>query len=134
MMAGTIINAKNIPLSQQNTYVPDVSGAVQNYFQLMNFTTLVKTVVNFQVVETPTVTNFWGAIFPFSDNQLRMLPEGQRTQWQYFIMYAEPAVIMKPDDVVNYLNVQYRVLSRRDYKLYGVMEYVLITDWTGSGP
>lgn len=126
---GTLINGKNIPLNQQNTSVPDVSGALQNYFQKMSFTTIVKSVSNFQVVETPTTTAFWGTIQPFSDTQLKMLPEGQRTQWQYYIMHCEPAIILKPDDVVNYLTVQYRVLAQKDNKLYGYNEYTLITDW-----
>lgn len=131
---GTIINAKNIPLNQQNTYVPDVSGALQNYFQKMVFTTVVKSVVNFQLVETPTNINFWGTIQPFSDQQLRMLPEGQRTQWQYYTLHAEPALSLTIDDVINYLGVQYRVQQKKNYTLYGFNEWVLITDWSGSGP
>lgn len=133
-MARTIINARDTPLTQIRGTVPDVSGAMQDRFQMMNFTTVVKSVVNFQVVETPTVTNFWGNIQPFSDNQLKLIPEGQRTQWQYFEMHAEPAITLVPDDVVNYLGIQYRVLARRDYSLYGYLLFTLITDYTNSGP
>lgn len=133
-MARTIINGKDTPLTQIRGTVPDVSGALQDRFQLMNFTTIVKSVVNFQVVETPTTTSFWGNIEPMSDNQLRMLPEGQRTQWQWFNLYSEPAILLKPDEVVNYLGVQYRCMARRDYSLYGYMLFTLQTDWTGSGP
>lgn len=131
---GTIINAANIPLSQQNTFTPDVSGAVQNYLQLMTFTRVTKTIVNFQVVETPMNTNFWGDIQQFSDQKLRMLPEGQRTQWQWWLMHCEPAVVLLPDDVVNYLGNQLRVMTKKDFTLYGYLEYTLQSDWSGSGP
>lgn len=130
----TIINGNTVPLNDIRGTVPDVSGAMTDRFQLMTFTIVTKNVVNFQVVEVPTSISFWGNIVPFSDNQLRMLPEGQRTQWQYFDMYAEPATVLKPDEVIDYLGVQYRVLARRDYTLYGYVQYTLITDWTSSGP
>lgn len=131
---GTIINACNIPLNQINGTVPDVSGALQSYFQPMVFTKIVKTVVNFQVVETPTRINFQGVIQPFTDQQLKMLPEGQRTQWQWWTMHCEPAVILQPDEVVYYLGVQYRVMAKKDCTLYGYNQYTLQTDWVNSGP
>lgn len=133
-MADTIINGANIPLQQQFTFVPSVEGALENYYQRMSFISIVKSVVNFQLVETPTTTNFWGVIFPMTDNQLKMMPEGQRTQWQYFKMFAQATVELKPDEVVSWLGIQYRVLDRKDFTVYSYMEYTLITDWTGSEP
>lgn len=134
MALRTIINGSTIPVNQVTGTTPDIAGAVKDWFQLMVFNVVSKSTVNFQAVEVSNTINFWGFIFPYSDNQLRMLPEGQRTQWQYFKMYAEPATILKPDDVINYLGVQYRVLDRRDWSLNRIMEYSLITDWSGAGP
>jgi hypothetical protein len=38
------------------------------------------------------------------------------------------------DEVVTYDGVQTRVMSRKNYGLYGYVEYHLVQDWTGSGP
>lgn len=128
-----ISNGSNIPLNQNSGTLPDVSGAMQNWFQVMTFTTIVKSIVNFQVVETPTLYTYKGVIQPFTPQQLQMKPEGQRS-WVWFTIHAEPALSLAVDEVVTYLSVQYRVKSKSDYSKYGYAEYHVIQDFTGSGP
>lgn len=132
-MAATIFNAANRPLNVDTGTVPDVSGALKDYFQPMVFTTIVKSVVGFQDVETPTVTNFQGVIQPFTERQLMLKPEGQRA-WTWFLLHAEPVLTLQVDDVTNWLGKQTRVMSRKDFGLYGYVEYHLVQDWEGSGP
>jgi hypothetical protein len=99
----------------------------------MTFTLIQKSVVNFQVVETPISINFWATLQPFTPRMLQLKPEGQRA-WSWFTLHAEPGVILKVDDVVNYLNHQYRVMSKTNFELYGYVLYELVQDFTGSGP
>lgn len=113
--------------------MPDVSGAMLDYFQPMTFTLLTKTATGFEAVETGTPINFRGLIQPSTDRKLAMLPEGQRS-WTWLELHAETVLQLQTDDVVLYQGVQTRVMTRKDYSLYGYNHYTLVQDWTGAGP
>lgn len=134
-MAGpaTIQNGANVPLTFQQGTVPNMSEALQDWFQTMTFTQIVKTVVGFEVVETPVSTTFRGVLQPYTGKQMALLPEGQRG-WNWMTLHSEPVLKLQIDDVVNWLGRQVRVMSRKDYSLYAYVEYTLVVDWTGSGP
>lgn len=126
-------NAKDIPLNQQSGTVPNVSGAMINWFQPMVFGIVVKTVQDYQVVESMEQISFQGVWQPLSSRKLMMKPEGQQS-WSWFWLHSEISLKLENDQVVNYNGVQYRVMSLKDYKLYGYYEYELVEDYTGSGP
>lgn len=127
-------NAANTPLNANSGTLPEMSGAVANYFQKMVFTLVGKVVAtNFEVVETPTPLNFQGVIQPFTDRQLYLKPEGERA-WSWYMVHAETALQLNVDDVIVFHNVQYRTMSKKNYGLYGFVEYHLVQDWTGAGP
>lgn len=128
-----IPNGKNTPLDARAGTVPDVSDAMFDWFQPMTFEPVGKVVSGFQVVETATPVNFLGVWQPLTERALQLKPEGQRA-WSWFWVHAEPSLVLEVDDVVQYLGVQYRVMTHKDYRLYGYVEYHLVTDWTGSGP
>jgi hypothetical protein len=130
---GTIANGKNVPLNVQTGTVPDVSGALKDWFQQMTFEAVTKTTSAFQVVEAGDPIVFRGVIQPFTERQLIMKPEGQRA-WTWLWLHAEPSLTLQVDDVVLYLGVQTRVMARKNYTIYGYVEYQLVQDWTGSGP
>lgn len=128
-----INNAANRPIFDPAGTVPDVSGAMQDYFQPMIFTLVKKQVEGFQLVETPDPIYFRGVIQPLTERQLLLRPEGQRA-WTWFTLHADPVLTLQVDDVVLWHGKQTRVMSRKDYKLYGFIEYSLVQDYTGSGP
>ncbi len=130
---GTIRNASDIPLNIRQGTVPDVSGAILDWFQAMTFTVIAKSISAFQVVETPTVVNFRGVIQPLSGRQIMMKPEGQR-EWDWLLLYSDTALQLNIDDVVTYIGVQYRVMAKKDFSLYGYMDYHIVEDYTGAGP
>lgn len=132
-MTATIANGANRPINTQAGTVPDVSGALTDYFQPMTFTIVTKEVVGFEVVETPEEISFQGVIQPFNERQLLLKPEGERA-WTWFMLHADPVLTLQVDSVVDYLGEQTRIMSRTDYELYGYVEYHLVQDWTGSGP
>lgn len=132
-MSGPIQNAKNVLVSQNPGTLPNMSDAILNWFQAMTFTTIVKTVVNFVVVETPTNVTFQGVWQPFTTQQLVMKPIGQR-DWKWFTVHAQISLALSPDDVITYQGTQYRVVEKLDYSSYGYFEYHLVQDFTGSGP
>lgn len=128
-----IQNAKDKLLTQNTGTMPNVSGAIQNWFQPMTFVVVEKAVEGFQNVETPTNIDFLGVWQPMTAQQLSMKPEGQR-KWKWFTVHTQPGVPLDPDDVVTYLGTQYRVMQKLDYTLDGYIEYHLIDDYEGSGP
>lgn len=132
-MPTKMTNAKDVPLNQNSGTVPNMSDTIAGYLQAMTFDVLTKTVVDYQNVETTTPVDFQGTFQPFSDRQLLLKPEGQRS-WSWFMVHSQIALPLKNDDVVKYLGIQYRVMSQKQYPLYGFYEYHIINDYTGSGP
>ncbi len=126
-------NAANVPLNEMGGTLPDVSGAMLNWFRPMVFGLVTKTTQNFQVVETVEQVSFQGVWQPLSARRLSMKPEGQQA-WSWYWLHAEPALNLNPDQIVTYNGVQYRVMSNKNYELYGYVEYELVEDYTGSGP
>lgn len=132
-MPDTIVNGKNTPLNARAGTVPDVSGALQDWFQSMVFGIVTKRTVGFQVYETQEDVNFRGVIQPLRERALMMKPEGQQA-WTWFQVHSDISLDLQVDADIRYLGVQYRVMARKDFKLYGYMEYHLVQDYTGSGP
>lgn len=128
-----ILNGKDTPINIRTGSIPDVSGAMTDYFQPMTFTQVAKSIQGFEAVETPTVVNCQGVIQPLSGRRLELKPEGQRA-WTWLLLHADPSLVLEVDEVVTYNGVQTRVMSQKDYRLYGYVEYELVQDWTGSGP
>lgn len=130
---GTIANGANRPLNQQTGTVPDVSGAIRDWFQPMQFDRVTKTTVGFQVSETMVPVNFRGVLQPFTPRQLAQKSEGQRA-WTWLLLFSDPVLTLNVDEVVMFRGKQTRVMSRKNFELYGYVEYTLVQDWTGSGP
>ena len=129
----TIPQGNQIPLNVRTGTIPDVSGALKDWFQPMTFTRIAKTTVGFESVETPTPIAFQGVLQPFQARQLMIKPEGQRA-WTWFTLHADPVLTLQVDEIVLYNGLQTRVMSRKDFSLYGYVEYELVQDWTGAGP
>lgn len=128
-----IHNASDVTLQSNPGTLPNFSDAVGNWFQLLKFEQVVKTIVNFVVVETTTPIQFQGFVQTFTPRQLMMKPEGQRL-WKWKQILCWPGVPLKPDDVIRYEDIQYRVMESIDFKQYGYHEYHIVEDYVNSGP
>jgi hypothetical protein len=128
-----ISNAASKPLFDKSGDVPDVSGALTSYYQPMVFGKVTKVTNGFQVQEKIQPLNFQGVIQPFSERQLLILPEGQRS-WTWYMLHADPSLKLDTDEVVIYQGKQTRIMGRTDYSLYGYVQYKLVQDYQGSGP
>jgi hypothetical protein len=113
--------------------LPQVSAGMLNWFQPMDFGLITKTVDNYQNHESVELIHFRGVWQPFTANQMQMKPIGQRS-WSWFMLHSDPSLILKNDDVIEYLGIQYRVMENNDYTKYGYFEYHLVEDFIGSGP
>lgn len=126
----TIKNGSSLPLGAAT--LPNVSGALGGLLQPVTFVKIVKTVVDFKVVETRTEIAGRGVIQPFNDRQLQLKPEGQRA-WTWLQMHADASLALDVDDVVTYAGKPTRVMSVKDFGVYGYLEYQLVQDYTEAG-
>ena len=134
----TIANAANVPLNVQTGTIPNVGGGLLDWLQPMVFTQVMKFTVAYQLIETITNVNFWGLAQPTQGRKLNIESHGQR-KWAYITITAQDSpegalISLKPDDVVTYLNIQYRVIGLKNYAIFGYLELDLVNDYTGSGP
>lgn len=128
-----INNAKDTPLNANSGTLPDMSSVLQDWYQTMTFGIITKNVSDFQVIESVMSTTFHGVWQPFTNRQLMMKPEGQRS-WDWFMLHSEQALSLNTDDIIIYLTKQYRVMAKKDYTLYKYQYYELVSDWESSGP
>lgn len=130
---GPLHNAKDVPLSSNPGTLPNMADSVANWFQLLVFEKVIKSIVNFQVVETTTPINFQGFVETNPKRTLVMATNGQRL-WKVKTLFCWPTVQLAPDDVVIYEGVQYRIGATIDFKQYGYISYEILQDYVGAGP
>lgn len=99
----------------------------------MTFGIVTKTTEGFQAVEDVEEVSFQGVWQPLRERQLLLKPEGQRA-WSWFWLHADPSLELDVDDTITYLGTQFRVMAKKDYDIYGYVEYELVQDYTGAGP
>ena len=126
-----IINAKDKPLSQQNTCLPNVSTTLFNWFKEITFTLIRKNIIDFEDVEVETNSSFIGVVQPFNTQQLIIRTEGQR-KWKWYMIHALPNLILKNDDVIIIDSIRYRVMERMDYKEEGYVQYNIVEDYVND--
>lgn len=128
-----IQNGKDTPLNVQTGTIPQVDGAMFDWFQPLVFSPIVKTIANFQVLETAAPVYFRGVVMPLSGRQLEIKPEAQRA-WDWIIVFSQTALPLQPDDVIFFLEKQCRIMSQKSFALYGYFQYEMVQDWQGAGP
>lgn len=131
MAAGPLKNACDTLLSQNPGSLPNVQGAMANWFQPLKFAKIIKEVVNFQVVETQVITNFMGVRQPMKPKDLEIMPEGQRA-WSWEMIHAYPDLVLAVDDIIYFNGVPYRVMNKHDWTEYGYLRYDIKQDYTNT--
>ncbi len=123
-----IQNAKDLPLYQMSSALPDQSPAVMGFFQPMVFGIVQKQTLNGLTTEIVTEVKTFGVRQPFTSQKLMMKPEGQR-QWKWFEIHCLPDLVLRPDSKIILYGVKYRVMEKRDYSEYSFVVYDVIEDY-----
>lgn len=123
-----IFNANSLTLDKITGSLPNVSGALLDWFQPITFVIIKKTTVNFKLVEERSNYTFMGVVESQTPQQLQMKPEGQRS-WNYLNIWSLPNVSLKIDDIFCYQGKDYRVLSKNDWSQYGYAEFECVEDY-----
>ena len=108
--------------------LPNLSGPVKAYMQKMTLVKITKALVDYENVEIETVINTRGVRQPLPPQELEILSRGQRA-WKAECLHLLPNVDLKPDDVVKYKGVKYRVKDKYDCTEYGYIEYLIVQDF-----
>lgn len=124
-----IFNARDIPLGDLNTNLPNMSSALTGWFQNIIVGLITKTIVNNDAVETTVDYETRGVLQPFTPEQLEIKAEGERS-WKWFMLHCQPSLQLKTDDVVTIRNVRYRVMGKLAFDAYGYLQYELVDDYT----
>lgn len=111
--------------------VPQMDGAMQNYYQPMTFVTIGKIISGGFVVEEGDPVNFRGVMVPHKPTELQIKAQGQR-KWVWWKLFCTPELKLLPDDVAVYLSDQYRCISVEPYDLYNFRVYVIIQDYSST--
>lgn len=130
--AATIANGSNVPIDERTGTIPDVSGALRDWFQPMTFIRVTKSTVGFQLIESESATAFRGLFEPYSGRPLEIRSEGERA-WTSTLLHSDPVLPLQVDDRVTIGTIDgpkmYRVMALWDYTNYGFMSYHLLEDY-----
>ena len=123
-----ITNGKDFSIGDNNTALPNMSTALLGWMQNIRVGLVGKAVVVGRVQETVTYYDTTGVKQPFSDEQLSILPEGQRS-WKWFTLHCLPSLPLRTDDTIILSGSRYRVMSRGNFDEYGFAVYNLVQDY-----
>lgn len=136
MSVQPVINAKDVPLSNNPGSLPTVYESLLQWFQPLTFVRIVKSVVDSQLVETRTAIVTQGVIQSANSRNLEIKPIGQR-KWIWKTLHALPGLLLEPDDIIIQTNIltgdiEYRVMAQNDYTEYGYVSYNLVQNYSGD--
>ena len=95
-----------------------------NFYQALTIEVITKKTVNFELTETKRSVNFKGVIFPTEGEDLKIVPEGQRS-FKNVTIFSEVTLQLNLDDIVLYKGTRFRILKKLDYENYGFYKYLL---------
>jgi len=115
--------------------LPNVSAAVSGYSRPITVSRLAKRMQDGELIEEETVVEGMGTLQPFTPQQLQIKPEGQRT-WDWMGLHCVANqysnLDFAIDDILTVFGKRYRVMSKRDFTLYGYIQYELVEGFTSD--
>ena len=127
-----IRNASSLPFAKTNQ-MPNMSQTLDGWMIPLTFGIVTKKQNGFYTREVVVKKTFNGVWQPLNIERLKIKPEGERS-WKWYWCHSQVNLNLKNDDIIIYLEQQYRVMGVKDYSLNGFYEYELIEDYTHAGP
>ena len=112
--------------------MPQMNTTLFGWEQALELVKVVQSVIEGDLSTQYINVQFKGVVQPLRDEQLSLLPEGQRS-WEWIWIHAVAgSLILETADKVIFQNKTYKVTSKKDYSLNGYVEYQLVRDYTDS--
>ena len=109
--------------------LPQMSNTLNGWEIPLTLTKVVQKIVNGDRVTEEQRINFQGVFQPLRDEQLQYKAEGERS-WSWYWIHAKAGTLnLKTQDKIIFENKKYKVISVKDYSLYGYIEYQVIADY-----
>ena len=109
--------------------MPNMSGTLTGWEVPLTLVKITQDVIDGDLATTETTINFMGVWQPLKEEQLALLPEGQRS-WENVWIHAKSSELnLETADKVIFNSRRYKIISKKDYGLNGFVEYMLIRDY-----
>ena len=111
------------------TGLPQMTNTLNGWEVPLTLTKVVQKIVNGDRITEEQLINFQGVFQPLRDEQLQYKPEGERS-WSWYWIHAKAGTLnLKTQDKIIFKSNKYKVMSVKDYSLYGYIEYQVIRDY-----
>jgi hypothetical protein len=125
---GPIIGARTRDIAEGALNVPNMRGAVINWFRPFRGVVVTTTIVEGLSTEVSRPFNCAGFFKPMKARDVLIKPEGDRA-FRWFVLYTGREIDFKPNDVVIRKGVPYRVMGPWQLEDYGIKRYELVEDY-----
>lgn len=109
--------------------LPQMANTLNGWEVPLTLKRIKQSIVDGDSVKTEETINFQGVFQPLRDDQLQFKPEGQRS-WSWYWIHAKAGTLnLQTQDKIEFQGIHYKVMSVKDYSLYGFIEYQVILDY-----
>lgn len=109
---------------------PQIAVAISGWAQTYTVTRIMQSLDdNGYIKEEKVEENLTGFWQPYSDEDLQLIPEGQRN-WRWFAFHVQnPHEHLKCEEIVEIKGVEYRVMAIADFSDENYVEYRLVRNY-----
>lgn len=125
-------SSKSIKLLKSSRF-PQMQDPIKRWVRALVFDQIITRTEVFETVETKVRKSARGVWQPFSSQQLRTIPEGQRA-WSWFMVHTLTDLELNIFDRIVFEGQTYRVMQKKDYHLNAYYEYAVIFDYQYEVP
>lgn len=109
--------------------LPNMANTLDGWEIPLTLEKITQDIVEGDAVKTKTKINFLGVFQPLRNEQLQFKPEGQRS-WEWYWIHAKSGTLnLQTQDKIIFENKRFKVMSVKDYSLYGYIEYEVVRDY-----
>lgn len=109
--------------------LPNMANTLNGWEIPLTLEKITQSVSEGDVIQTKTKINFMGVFQPLRNEQLQFKPEGQRS-WEWYWIHAKSGSLnLQTQDKIIFENKRFKVMSVKDYGLYGYIEYEVVRDY-----
>ena len=112
--------------------MPQMNSTLFGWEQALELVKVVQSIIEGDLSTQEIKIDFRGVVQPLRDEQLSLLPEGQRS-WEWLWIHAVAGTLnLETGDKIKFQGKTYKITSKKDYSLNGYIEYQMVRDYNGD--